>query len=104
MGLITTYELCGRAGLELTKHHLIPRARHNKPRTRRMHPDVDLKTTIAMLCHATVHHHFSEQQLAETYHSLATLRQHPEIAKFARWTAKQPADRKIATRRPAARR
>ena len=100
-------ELCGRSGLELTRHHLIPRARHKKPRTRRTHPPEALKTAIAMLCrpcHRTVHHHLSEQELAEAYNTLDALRQHPGIAKFARWAAKQPVDRKVKTRRPTSRR
>ncbi|MEO0514060.1 MAG: hypothetical protein AAF086_02045 [Planctomycetota bacterium] len=104
---INSCELCGRSGLELTKHHLIPRARHNKPRTRRLYPDLDLHTHVAHLCrpcHATVHHQLSEQELAEAYPTLDALRRHPGIAKFARWAAKQPADRRVATKRPASRR
>ncbi|MBB6430533.1 hypothetical protein [Algisphaera agarilytica] len=100
-------ELCGRSGLELTRHHLVPRARHNKPRTKRMHPRINLNTYVAMICrpcHATVHHHLSEQELAEAYHTLEALRGHPEIAKFARWVAKQPVDRRVTTRRPTSRR
>lgn len=102
-----TCQLCGRSGLALTRHHLVPKARHNKPRTKRLHPDLDLHTHVAMLCrpcHATVHHHLSEQQLAEQYHTLDALRQHPEIARFAKWAAKQPVGRKVSTRRPASRR
>lgn len=102
-----TCELCGRQGLELTRHHLVPKARHNKPRTKRLHPGADLNGDVAMFCrpcHATVHHHLSEQELAETFYTLDALRAHPEIAKFARWAAKQPPDRRIATRRPASRR
>jgi hypothetical protein len=96
-------ELCGRCGLELTRHHLIPRARHKKPRTRRTHDRQTLKSAIALLCrpcHATVHHHLSEQELAEAYPSVEALRSHPVIAKFARWAARQPVDRKITLRRP----
>lgn len=104
---IRSCQLCGRSGLELTKHHLIPRARHNKPRTKRLHPDIDLHTAVAMLCrpcHATVHHHLSEQQLAEAYSTLDALRGHEGIATFARWAAKQPIDRRVATKPPASRR
>jgi hypothetical protein len=100
-------ELCGRNGLELTRHHLIPRARHNKPRTRRHHNRDTMKHAIAMLCrpcHRTVHHHLREQELAEVFNTLKALRQHPEIAKFARWVARQPPEKKIRARRPAARR
>ena len=100
-------ELCGRSGLELTRHHLIPRARHNKPRTRRHHDRDTMKSAIAWLCrpcHKTVHHHLSEQELAEVFHTVDALRGHPEIAKFARWVAKQPPGKSIRSRRPARRR
>ncbi len=100
-------ELCHREGLELTRHHLIPRARHNKPRTRRSHDRDTLKSAIAWLCrpcHKTVHHQLSEQELAEVFNTVEALRSHPEIAKFARWAARQPADRRVKARRPAGRR
>lgn len=95
-------ELCGRSGLELTKHHLVPRARHNKPRTKRMHPDLDLHTHVAMLCrpcHGTVHQYLSEQELAEAYHTLEALAGHPEIARFVKWVSKRPPGLRVPTRR-----
>lgn len=55
-------------------------------------------------CHDTVHYYLTEQELAEAYHTLEALRQHPGIAKFARWAAKQAIDRRVATKRPNARR
>ncbi|MEM9420569.1 MAG: hypothetical protein AAGA25_16195 [Planctomycetota bacterium] len=96
-------ELCGRSGLELTRHHLVPKARHNKPRTQRMHPDVNLNTYVAMLCrpcHAAVHRHLSEQELAEAYHSLEALAGHPEVARFVAWVRRKPADLRVTTRQP----
>ena len=51
-------------------------------------------------CHKTVHATLSEQELAEAYFTLDALRQHPEIARFARWCAKQPVGRRIAVKRP----
>ncbi|MEM6553811.1 MAG: hypothetical protein AAF750_16970 [Planctomycetota bacterium] len=95
--------LCGRTGLPLTKHHLIPKARHNKPRTKRLHPDTDLHHTVALLCrpcHSTVHHHLTEQQLAEHYPTVDALKQHPDIARFAAWIANKPATLKVTTKKP----
>ncbi|MEM1028409.1 MAG: hypothetical protein AAGJ38_10030 [Planctomycetota bacterium] len=97
-----TCQLCGRSGLELTRHHLVPKARHNKPRTRRLHPGVNLDTHVAMLCrpcHATVHLHLSEQELAEGYHTLDALAGHPEVARFVKWVRRKPVDLHVSVRR-----
>jgi hypothetical protein len=95
--------LCGRTGLPLTKHHLIPKTRHNK-RSARVRFDRDqMHRLVAMLCkpcHRTVHVHLTEKQLEQDYHDIELLRQHPEIARFAAWAAKQPVDRRIVVRRP----
>lgn len=99
-------ELCQRTGLRLTRHHLIPRARHNKPRTQRTYSRQDMTGRIAMVCrpcHATIHHHLTEQQCAEHYPSVEALLGHPEIARFVGWVRKQPPDRRVATRRPRSR-
>ncbi|MEO1235959.1 MAG: hypothetical protein AAFX76_04145 [Planctomycetota bacterium] len=96
-------ELCGRSGLELTRHHLIPRARHKKPRTRRNHARADLNAAIAMLCrpcHATVHQVLSEQELAEAYHTVEALAGHPDVARFVAWVRKKPAGLRVPIRRP----
>jgi hypothetical protein len=50
-------------------------------------------------CHSTVHATLSEQELAEVYHSIETLKMHPEIAKFAKWVRKQSPHRRIAIKR-----
>ncbi|MEM1213000.1 MAG: hypothetical protein AAGI68_11975 [Planctomycetota bacterium] len=95
--------LCHRSGLPLTKHHLIPKARHNKPRTKRLHPETDLHHAVALLCrpcHSTVHHHLTEQQLAEHYPTVEALKQHPDIAHFAAWIANKPPTRQVTTKRP----
>ncbi len=101
-------ELCGRSGLKLTRHHLIPRSRHKKPRTRRTHDRSrqELNEAVAWLCtpcHKTVHATLSEQELAEAYYTIEALRSHPDLQRFARWCAKQPVGRRIAVKRPARR-
>lgn len=96
-------ELCGRAGLELTRHHLIPRKQHRRPRCRRTYSRDERQTRIAMLCrpcHSTVHAHLTEQQLEQTYNTLGLLAEHPEISRFVQWVRKQPAHRRVAVRRP----
>jgi hypothetical protein len=98
----TPCELCQRVGPTLTRHHLIPVARHNKPRTRRQHDKRAFNTRTAMLCrpcHKTVHATFTEQELAEHYHTVDRLAAHPEIARFVGFIRRQPADATIAVRR-----
>lgn len=96
-------ELCKRSGLKLTKHHLIPRKRHRRRSCQERFDREEMTTRIAMLCqpcHNTVHAHLSEQELEAAYNTLEDLAQHPEIAKFAAWVAKQASDRRIAVKKP----
>jgi hypothetical protein len=87
-------ELCKRAELELTRHHLIPRARHRKGQTQRQFAAAELTGRIAMLCracHKFIHSVLSEKQLAADYNTVEQLQAHPEIGKFVGWIAtKQP--------------
>jgi len=95
-------ELCQRRGVRLTRHHLIPVARHNKPRTRRQHDKRSFNIRVAMLCrpcHKTVHATLSEQELAEHYHTLDRLAAHPDIVRFVEFIRKQPPDAHVTVRR-----
>ena len=78
----------------LTRHHLVPRARHGKPRTRKLHPKREQREQTVGLCrpcHSQVHAVLSERELAEQYNTIDKLAAHPEVAKFAAW---------IGTKRP----
>lgn len=97
-------ELCGRVGVRLTRHHLIPRARLGKSRTARLHgrDRRDLVERVAMLCspcHKTVHMTLSEKELAEHFHTLPRLREHGDIARFIAFVRKQPAEARVKVRR-----
>ncbi|WLP94360.1 HNH endonuclease [Psychrobacter sp. M13] len=94
-------ELCARTELPLTRHHLIPLARHNKTRTQRHFSRVAMKTDIAMLCrpcHSQVHRLFDNHELASYYHSVERLQAHSEVKKFINWVKKRPAGLKIRVR------
>src|SRR5262245_59338607 len=43
-------ELCHRSDLELTRHHLIPRSRHRKARSKRQFTREAMRSRIAHLC------------------------------------------------------
>ena len=94
-------ELCARTELPLTRHHLIPLARHNKTRTQRHFSRDKMKTDIAMLCrpcHSQVHRLFDNHELASYYHSVERLQAHSEVQKFINWVKKRPAGLKIRVR------
>jgi len=85
--------LCGRRGLPLTRHHLIPRMRHRNKRVRRNHDRANLVAQIIRLCrpcHDHVHLTLSEKALAEDYYTREALLQHPDIRRFCAWIASRP--------------
>lgn len=91
-------ELCGRDEVELTQHHLIPKSRHDKARTKREFSRDEMKNDIAMLCpacHAQVHEVFSNQELSSYYHTVERLKEHSEMQKFINWIKKRPAGQTI---------
>ena len=93
-------ELCQREAVSVTRHHLIPRAVHRKPRTTRTFKPGELKGRIAILCaacHKFVHSVLSEKELAAEYTTLENLRTHPEIQKFVQWVSNKPPDLRVRT-------
>lgn len=79
--------LCEREVQHVTRHHLIPRAEGGKE-------VVDL----CVPCHKTLHSFFSNRTLLNELHTLESLRQEPEIARYLTWIRKQP-DRMIRVAR-----
>lgn len=91
-------QLCGRSGLPLTRHHLIPRSRHNKARTQRSFSRQEMSGDIAMLCrpcHSQIHRIFANQELADYYHTIARLQEHRQVQGFVQWVKKRPTGLKI---------
>jgi hypothetical protein len=107
-------ELCGRTVAALTRHHLIPRARHANKRTRREFERDEVKRRLAWFCrpcHSHVHALFTEKTLERQFNQVAALAAHPEVAKFVAWIrtkpdgfkpASQPSNGKRATQRATA--
>ena len=95
-------ELCQRTGLELTRHHLIPRKRHRRRSAQVRFDREEMHTRIAMLCrpcHSTVHATLSEQELEQSFNTIESLAEHPEIAKFVGWVSKQTTDRRVSVKK-----
>ncbi len=50
-----TCELCGRAAVDLTRHHLIPRTRHKNKRNKKMFDRQEIHQTVDLCRPATAH-------------------------------------------------
>lgn len=86
-------ELCGRAMSALTRHHLIPRARHRKRRNQRLFDRQEVRARILWICrpcHDHIHEVLSEKEMETAYHSREALLAHPAILRFARWIETKP--------------
>jgi hypothetical protein len=84
--------LCARE-TKLTKHHLIPRTRHKNKRNKREFDRAFVKVTVGLCrpCHSQVHAVLTEKELERGFHTIESLREHPEVSKFVAWIAKKPA-------------
>ncbi len=94
-------ELCGRAEA-LTKHHLIPRALHNKPRYRKRYSREERLTAIVWLCrpcHKHIHRLYGERELADRLNTLTALQCDEAIRTFVAWLATKPVGFKPKARR-----
>lgn len=81
--------LCGRPlGRRVEWHHPIPKSRGGRE-TAPVHP----------ICHRTIHRTLTNKELARDYSDAASLRAHPEIARFIAWVAGKEPDFHAPTRR-----
>lgn len=86
-----TCAICGREE-SLTRHHLIPRTRHHNKKNKRDF-ERSLVRQVAGLCrpcHSQIHSLISEKELERDYNTIAKLKAHPGVAKFAEWIAAKP--------------
>ncbi len=86
-------ELCQREGVELTRHHLIPRSTHQRRRIRRQFDRSRREHAILHVCracHKQIHALIPEMELALRYHSREALLSHPELARFVAWISRRP--------------
>ncbi len=87
-------ELCGRRGLLLTIHHLIPKDEGGKKKQ---------TIRICRACHSQIHATFTNKELAGMLNNLDAIRSDERINRFLKWVRKQSVDRKIRVRRERAR-
>ena len=87
-------ELCNRAGVAVTKHHLIPRGVHRRKRFRKLFDREDRLTRILWVCrpcHNAIHSACSEQELAMHYNTREKLLAIGELRDFVAWIQGKPA-------------
>ena len=84
----------------LTRHHPIPRARHHNKRNKREFSRELVRGVVGICrpCHSQIHQLLSEKQLEREFNTVEKLRDHPGIAKFARWIRRKPAGFRTAMR------
>lgn len=82
--------LCQRE-MDLTFHHLIPRAMHKRKFFRKHYSKAELAQGIDVCrpCHNAIHQFFDEMQLAKQCNSLDKLLAEPNIQKHITWIVKQ---------------
>lgn len=86
-------ELCCRHGVELTRHHLIPRTRHSNKKARRTFARAEMHNRILLVCracHKQIHALFTEKELTERYHDRHALLAHQDMARFVHWIRSKP--------------
>ena len=94
-------ELCGRSPKRLTKHHLIPRARHGNKRNKKHFSRHEVYTRIIKICrpcHNNIHAVFSNKELERDYNTIEKLREHPDIIRFTDWIKTKPVHLSVSTR------
>jgi hypothetical protein len=85
-------ELCRRL-VPLTRHHLIPKALHNKPYVQKQFAKSERITAtlwVCRACHNQIHRLFSEKELALTYNSREALLSDERLQTFVAWLASKP--------------
>ena len=91
-------ELCDRPVGEdnLTRHHLLPRARARRMKRRKMarrdlkRRDPGRTVNLCRPCHRNVHASLSNGDLERGYDSLETLSAHPDVKRFTDWVRSKP--------------
>ncbi len=96
--------ICGR-GETLTRHHLIPRTRHHNKRNQREFDRTVVRQVVGLCrpCHSQIHQLLSEKELEREYNTVAKLKAHASVAKFADWISTKPRGFKAAMQRATAR-
>jgi len=90
-----TCALCCRSERVLTAHHLIPRTLHRNRWFKKNFSREQMNETVDLCrdCHSAIHRFVDEKTLGREVNTLEALRDHPEIAKFVAFVARQRSER-----------
>lgn len=80
--------ICERPNHFPSDHHMIPKSRGGKT-----------TETICQDCHKSIHAHFTNKELEETYHTPAALLSHEGFAKQVAFLQKQDPARRTTTKK-----
>ena len=78
--------LCRRTTEQYTKHHLIPKCRNKKTKSK----GGSILEPLCTDCHKQIHALFTEKELAKDYNTLEKLQKHPQMRQFLNWAKKHP--------------
>ena len=97
--------ICGREET-LTRHPPIPRTRHANKKNKRDFERAVVRQVVGICrpCHSKIHALLSEKEREREYHTVAKLKEHPGVAKFAQWIATKPRGFKAAVQKASERR
>lgn len=90
----------------LTRHHLIPRARHHNKRNKREFERAVVRQVVGICrpCHSQIHQLLSEKELERDYNTVLKLRAQSGVARFTEWIQTKPRGFKAAMQRASERR
>ena len=73
-------EICNRplGDIRISEHHLIPKSQKGS--------DV---IPLHDICHAKIHHTFTNKELLNYYHTADRIREHEEMQKFIKWVRRK---------------
>lgn len=76
-----TCELCGRSGVEITVHHLLPKE---------MGGTFGATADLCIPCHKQIHALYTNEEIAARLTTLKDLREDHQLSSFVKWIRKQP--------------
>lgn len=88
-------ELCHRPDIVLTKHHLLPREEGGKE---------EHISYICEDCHKHIHALYTNRELAVRLNTIEVLQADDKISKYLKFIRKQPASKKVRSRKSRERR
>jgi 5-methylcytosine-specific restriction endonuclease McrA len=86
----TSCELCTRSWINLTYHHLIPKAVHAKVLKRGWHEEWELNKVawLCRACHSFVHRVATNEELAKDFYSVERLAEREDVGAFVKWVGR----------------